>query len=387
MRFSEHPLWLVGFRPFFALACLSGMSLPILWALMFTGVVTAPASPLSPNQWHAHEMFFGFGWAVLGGFLLTSTKNWVNIRGYHGPALMLLTAAWLIERLGMWFAGSLPKLLFLASNHLFLGSIVAMLLWTLIAHRKDDNYRVDNAFFLVALPLFLIAKNLLLDADTFASGWSMTLGLFRLAFLVMLERTLSQFMKGVFQVSILRKPPLDNAIKLLALAMVFESLLPSVLSGAIGLTLASALLGRFVFWKPLVAMQRIDIGIMHLGYLALVAQLLLDGFGRFANLHWIGTLPVHIFTFGVMGLIIPAMIIRISNGHTGRKVVFDRLDKLLLKIMIAAFALRVIAPQFWPEAYAAWVHAAATCWFICFGLLGWRYIPRLMQPRVDGKEH
>ncbi|MBI2305883.1 MAG: NnrS family protein [Rhodocyclales bacterium] len=387
MRLSEHPLWLVGFRPFFALACLSGMSLPVLWALVFTGVVTPPGSPYSPNQWHAHEMFFGFAWAVLGGFLLTSTKNWVNIRGYHGTPLVLLTAAWLLERLAMWFAGSLPQALLLVASNLFLGSIVAMLLWTMVAHRDDDSYRIDNGFFLVALPLFIVAKNLLLNADTFAVGWSMTLGLYRVAFLVMLERTLSQFMKGVFQVTILRKPPLDNAIKLLALAMVFESLLPPVLSGAIGLTLASALLGRFVFWKPLVAMKRIDIGIMHLGYLGIVAQLALDGTSRFVPMVWIGTLPVHIFTFGVMGLIIPAMIIRISNGHTGRKVIFDRLDKLLLKIMIAAFVLRVIAPQFAPEAYTAWVHAAAACWFACFGLLGWRYIPRLMQRRVDGKEH
>ncbi len=387
MRFASHPLWLVGFRPFFSLACLSGLSLPILWALIFTGVVTPPASFLTSNQWHAHEMFFGFGWAVLGGFLLTSTKNWVSIRGYHGPALMLLVAAWLFERLGMWCGGSWPKLLFIISNNLFLVSIVAMLLATLISHRKDDNYRVDNRFFLIALPLFLIAKNLLLNADTFAIGWSMTLGLFRVAFLVMLERTLSQFMKSVFQVSILRKPPLDNAIKLLALAMVFESLLPTMLSGAIGLTLASLLLGRFVFWAPLQAMKRIDIGIMYLGYLAIVAQLLLDGFGRFVPLVWIGTLPVHIFTFGVMGLIIPAMIIRIANGHTGRKVVFDSVDKAVLWIMIFAFALRVIAPQVLPGAYAGWIHAAASCWFAGFGLLAWRYIPRLLQPRVDGKEH
>lgn len=244
-----------------------------------------------------------------------------------------------------------------------------------------------NPFFLVALPLFLVAKNLLLTPETFTNGWSMTLGLFRVAFLVMLERTLTQFMKGVFQASILRAPPLDNAIKLLAVAMVFESFLPAPLAGAIGLTLSSLLLGRFFFWKPQLAMTRIDIGVMHLGYLGIVAQLLLDGFGRFANLHWIGTLPVHLFTFGVMGLIIPAMIVRIANGHTGRKVVFDRLDKACLWIMIAGFMLRVIAPQLLPNAYAGWVHGAATCWLLCFGLLGWRYIPRLMQPRVDGKEH
>ena len=387
MNFSAHPVWQVGFRPFFILACLSGLSLPIIWALMFSGTLTLPGDLLMPNQWHAHEMFYGFGWAVLGGFLLTSTKNWVKIRGYHGTALIFLAAAWLLERFGIWFGSSLPKVLFAISSNLFLGSIILMLLWSLISHRKDDSYRIDNRFFLVALPLFLIAKNLLLNGDTFAIGWSMTLGLFRLAFLVMLERTLAQFMKNALQADILRHPPLDNAIKLLALAMVFESLMPAMLAGAFELTLASLLLGRFVFWKPLLAMRRLDIGIMHLGYLCLVAQLMLDGFGNFLNLHWIGTLPIHLFTFGVMGLIIPAMIIRISNGHTGRKVVFDRRDKGVLQIMMLGLVLRVIAPQIFPEAYMAWVHASATCWFAAFSLLAWRYVPYLLAPRVDGREH
>ena len=88
-----------------------------------------------------------------------------------------------------------------------------------------------------------------------------------------------------------------------------------------------------------------------------------------------------------MGLIIPAMLIRISNGHTGRKVVFDTLDKSVLWVMILAFVLRVIAPQLHPAGYAYWIYLAASCWFISFVLLAWRYIPFLMQPRVDGKEH
>ena len=386
MKLSAHPLWLVGFRPFFALACLSGLSFPLLWVLMFTGAIRPPQTSFSAVQWHAHEMFFGFAWAVLGGFLLTATKNWVQIRGCHGKALMFLVGAWLFERTGMWFEGSWPPLLFRLSNNLFLASIVAMLLWTLIRHRKDDSYR-DNYFFLLMLPLFLLAKHLMLSPDDFGIGWNMAIGLFRMAFLVMLERTLTQFMKSVFQVAILRNAALDGTIKGLGLVLVFAGLMPPPLSGRIALLLACLLAGRVVFWKPLLAMRRLDLGIMYFGYLAIIVQLAIEFLDRVAHPEWVGTVPVHVFAFGVMGLIIPAMVIRISNGHTGRKVVFAAADKAALWIMMLAFVLRVLAPQLYPADYALWLYLAAACWFACFALLAWRYLPFLLQPRIDGKEH
>jgi len=383
---SAHPFWLVGFRPFFALACLSGLSLPLLWVLIFFGAFPAPSSSFAAVQWHAHEMFFGFGWAVLGGFLLTSTKNWVGIRGYHGAALMFLVAAWLFERAGMWFGGRWPFPLFEFSSTLFLASIVVMLVWTLVRYRKGDTFR-DNYVFLLILPAFLVAKHLMLSAEHFQIGISMTTGLFRMAFLVMLERTLTQFMKNIFQVSILRNPALDRAIKLLGLLLVGGGLMPPPLAGWISLLLALLLAGRLLFWKPQLAMQRLDLGIMYLGYSAITLQLLVEFLGQTAQPAWLGSFSVHIFTLGVMGLIIPAMLIRISKGHTGRKVVFDAIDKLVLWIMIAAFVLRVIAPQLVPAAYAIWMVSAACGWLAGFGILAWRLIPFLAHVRVDGKEH
>jgi uncharacterized protein involved in response to NO len=382
-----HPLWLVGFRPFFALACLAGLSLPIAWILIFKGVLPAPSQNFSPVQWHAHEMFFGFGWAVLGGFLLTASKNWVGIRGYHGATLMFLAAAWGFERIGMSFGASWPTALFLLSNNLFLFAIVALLLATLIGHREKDSYHRDNILFLFVLPLFWIAKTLLLSPDHFNVGWSMTLGLFRVAFLIMLERTLSQFMRSAFKVEILRRPVLDAAIKALAVVLVFGALLPGELSHDLELALAALLLGRLAFWYPHKAFRRLDIGIMYLGYLAIAGQLLIEALPPPGGIGWVGTVSVHVFTFGAMGLIIPAMMIRIANGHTGRKVVFGRLEKFVLWIMIAAFFLRLVGPQFAPDAYLRWLDLAATCWFIAFGLFAWRYIPQLLRPRVDGREH
>lgn len=386
MKFLRHPLWLVGFRPFFALACLSGLALPVLWALVFAGLLPAPAAGFTPFQWHAHEMFFGFGWAVLGGFLLTSTKNWVQIRGYHGAGLAFLAAAWLFERLGMAWGGTWPPLLFRLSNNLFLASIVAMLAWTLIRHRSRDSYR-DNYFFLLVLPAFLASKNLMLSADHFHLGWSMALGLFRLAFLVMLERTLTPFMKGAFQVDLKRDPRLDMAVKFLGLPLVLADLMPPAVAAALALLLALLLAVRFALWHPRLAFKRIDIGIMYLGYLAIVAQLVLEAIDRLAQPAWVGTLTVHVFTFGAMGLVIPAMLVRISKGHTGRKVAFETADKAVLHIMLAGFVFRILAPQALPAGYLAWIALAAACWFAAFAILAWRYLPFLVSPRVDGKEH
>ncbi len=383
---TKHPLWLVGFRPFFSLACLAGMILPVVWALMFGGSLPAPDTRFSSIQWHAHEMFFGFGWAVLGGFLLTSTKNWVNIRGYHGPALMLLAGCWIVERIAMSFGGHWPTPLFIVASNLFLGCIAAMLVWTLLRYRQQDSYR-DNVFFIVMLPAFLFAKYMLLSGNDYEAGERMCIALFRLAFLVMLERTLTQFMKAAFQAEILRNPKLDLAIKLLGLVLVVDFALPGPYTAAVAFLLAALLAFRFVFWKPQLAFRRIDIGIMYVGYLSIVGQLLIDGLGQVASFVWVGSVSVHLFTFGAMGCVIPAMIVRISKGHTGRKVMFDGVDKATLYIMLLGLIVRVVVPQFAPGVYLGCIHAAATCWLLAFGILAGRYIPMLMQPRVDGRIH
>jgi uncharacterized protein involved in response to NO len=215
----------------------------------------------------------------------------------------------------------------------------------------------------------------------------MAIGLFRVAFLVMLERTLTQFMKSIFQVDILRHAMLDRVIKLLGLLLVGAALMPPPWAGWISLLLALLLAGRMFFWAPHLALRRLDLGIMYLGYMAIVLQLLLDFLGQVVPRPWVGSLSVHVFTLGAMGLIVPAMLIRIAKGHTGRKVVFDRFDKLALWLMIAAFALRVIAPQFVPSAYPLWILLAACGWFSGFAILAWRLIPFLLQARVDGREH
>ena len=73
------------------------------------------------------------------------------------------------------------------------GTIMA---WTLVRYRNSDSYR-DNYFFLLILPTFLLAKQLMLSAEHFQIGIAMATGLFRMAFLVMLVTALFAVPLGV----------------------------------------------------------------------------------------------------------------------------------------------------------------------------------------------
>lgn len=139
------------------------------------------------------------------------------------------------------------------------------------------------------------------------------------------------------------------------MTLAFVELLPAPLAGLLEFVLAALLLWRFMFWHPRQAFTRLDVGIMYFGYLMIVAQLLVSGIGRFADLPWVGTVAVHLITVGVMGTILPAMIVRIAKGHTGRNVVFDPADKLVLWIMLTGLVVRVVAPQIHPGGYFMWL--------------------------------
>ncbi len=386
-NFVSHPLWLVGFRPLFTLAFISGIVLPIVWALVYSGVLTLGQTGLNIIQWHAHEMLYGFGWAVLGGFLLTASKNWVKIRGMHGLPLVIVTFLWIIERITIWTVpGVTPSWMRFVLYNLFVLSIAGYVVGTLIWYRKNDSFK-DNIFFIVALPLFLVAKHFTLTQEYYVYGTTMTIGLFRLAFAVMFERTMTQFMKNAKGIEVFRNPFLDGAIKVLVLTAVFQSFFPEKLAVLV-LTLAgSLLLIRWILWKPQVGLQNFPIGIMYVGYFGLVLHFFFEAVKVSGSYAAIGTLSTHIFSFLCMGLIIPAMFIRICQGHTGRKLIFTRSDRFAILLMGVGAFFRLVATQVWPQHYSLWVSLASIGWSSCFLIIGWRLVPFLWQARIDGKIH
>lgn len=386
---SMRPIWLVGFRPFFFLAFLAGAAFPLLWVSIFSGQISFSFAGLSSIQWHAHEMLFGFGWAVLGGFLLTASKNWVKIRGMHGWPLALAVALWSFERVLLLVAPPMTDLHLWISLPLMNLSVLYILIYvvgSLILYRDRDTFR-DNYFFIFGLPLLLVSKSLILFPVTFAHGVAMSIGVFRLAFAVMFERTITQFMKNSMQAQIFRSPKLDLSIKITVFLSIFQAFFAPIIATTILTSAALLLLVRFALWKPLIGFRSFGIAVMYIGYLGLVFHFGFEAAKIAGVFNAVGALSVHVFTFLCMGVVIPSMMIRISQGHTGRSLIFTTSDKIAISSMLVAAAFRLLTPQLWPQQYLLWMNLAAITWALCFLLIGIRVGPFLFQPRIDGREH
>ena len=94
-KFAATALFNLGFRAFFLGAGLYSVFGMFLWWLQFSGIVSINLT----SAWHAHEMLFGYTFAVIAGFLLTSVRNWTGIDTATGAGLLILFSLWLLARL------------------------------------------------------------------------------------------------------------------------------------------------------------------------------------------------------------------------------------------------------------------------------------------------
>lgn len=87
----------IGFRPFYLGAALLAMVSVPLWVGAYFSATPIPTG-YPAYLWHMHEMLFGFGVAVMAGFLLTAVRNWTGCPSPSGPTLGCLFGLWLLGR-------------------------------------------------------------------------------------------------------------------------------------------------------------------------------------------------------------------------------------------------------------------------------------------------
>jgi uncharacterized protein involved in response to NO len=338
-----------------------------LWALQYAGWLPG-ANPL----WHAHEMLFGYAFAVIAGFLLTAVRNWTGLPTPSGGALAALAGIWLLARCVA--AVSLQVSVFI--DALFAIGVA----WAIGAPLLKSGNRRN--YFFIALVLGLGAASFGFRAWPL-EALRLGLDIVLLVMAVVAGRVVPMFTNNAVPGAGARRAAWLEAAALgsLLLLLLLDALaLPSAI---VLLAAAAAHAARLALWAPWKTLGQPIVWILHVSYAWIVVHLLLRGLAAYDLVA--PQLATHALTIGAIGGLTLGMMTRTARGHTGRPLVTGRAELAAYLLVQAAAVVRVLVPLAAPAAYAATVLASATLWSAAFVLFTAMYIPVLIRPRLDGR--
>ena len=100
---------------------------------------------------------------------------------------------------------------------------------------------------------------------------------------------------------------------------------------------------------------------------------------------WLGLAPLHALGVGFFGSVLLGMVSRVTLGHSGGKLVADRLTWTLFLGLQVVTVVR-LAAEFVPLSWSSVAMLVAVLgWLGVFGLWAMRYLPVYLRPRSDGR--
>jgi len=382
----DWPVFSAGFRPWFVLMLTFASLAMAAWAGVWltAGWGGALQGPLD-WRWHAHEMVFGVGTALVAGFLTTAAQNWTGRRAWSPAVLLLALGLWLAARVSSVVAGAdalIPYLLSVATELLLLVVVARLILLSRQWH---------NLLFVLALLLtVLLDVAFAAQRDAIAlAGWIAWAGLLPIVSMLLFiaQRVVPPFSAnrlgiaprrtGRTVAAVLGGGPL---VLLGLLAVPVPDELRAVVTAGIALTAGYALVR---WWHP--AMMRepmlwllfAGVLIVSLGLVWLALELAgLPVHGRDGAVHAMG--------LGALAVMALGMMTRVSAGHTGRPIALPGLFRPVLVILLAAVGLRLLLP-IWPGLQPSWLAVTAGSLSLVYLAMLIVIGPWLISERADAR--
>lgn len=378
--------WNLGFRPFFLLGAIWSCVHMILWIAFQSGGLDLHLS--DPVLWHSHEMIFGFASAIVAGFLLTASQNWTGIRGVYGSKLMALVGLWSIARALSIVSGFFPTLYTIVDLFFY-----PALAWFLKPYLWQSSQKRNQIFFVLFFILTL--ANFSAHAINFGiaplipSRSLMILSMYAIIMMIGLigGRVIPFFTGNAIPNANPHKHPWIETLSLPCMAVAAISVtfweFSFITSGFCFLAGLIHLI-RWLLWKPWNSKKLPILLILYVGYAWIPIGFLLRALSSLSIL--LPSLSTHAFTAGAIGIMIYAMITRVSLGHSGRPIHASRpvLAGYVLITLSATF--RVFGPWLLPQHTLRSIELSGLMWFVAFALFVIEYTPILTRPRVDGKD-
>lgn len=382
------PVLNLGFRPFFLGATAFAVVTVAAWTLVYTFALSVPFGGVSPFQWHAHEMIYGYSLAVIAGFLLTAVRNWTGRDTINGAPLLVLFCLWAAARVSMLFGTALIHAAALF-DVLFIAALVAAVATPVLRSRMWRQLAILSKLVLLgagSIVFYLGGLGYLGDGV----HWGIYGGLYLVIGLVLTmgRRVIPSFIeRGVgYPVTLFNSRWIDLSSLVLFLALFVVEVFFA--GSTLVPWLAGALFGvnavRLAGWHTPGIWKKPLLWSLYLAYAFIVAGFALLALSGFAGVSRF--VALHAFAYGGIGLITMSMMVRVSLGHTGRDIhAPPRAASLALIVLATGTLFRVLLPVLFPGHYLVWVAVSQVLWIVAFAFLAKVLLPILLAPRTDGR--
>lgn len=384
-RMSVGAVFQDAFRPFyFGAALFAAVAVPMWLGMWYHGYFP---TTLQPMEWHAHEMVFGFGGAVIIGFLFTAARNWTGLPLPTGVPLGIAFFLWLAGRVGL-FAAYGPTAAVVDTSLLLLAA--AVLARRFLRARSFGNMPLVCVLTILGgtNAAFHAAELGLLEVSSIAVA-EMGLMLIVLIEMIIGGRVIPGFtVNAIPGIRVRRWPWLQRTVLLLAAAaLVSDALvLPPVVRSACAFYAGIALAVQAIGWNPRATCARPMIWVLHAAYAWIPVGMVLLGLSAFGLVT--RSAAMHAFGAGSMGGLIMGMMTRTALGHTGRVVQAGRWEWTAFVLVHAAALIRVAAALVpWEGLGAGDLHAwvllvSGIAWSAAFLTYAIAYAPVLLGPKA-----
>lgn len=398
-----------GFRPFFLGAGVWACLAVPLWIAVLSGVLALPDA-IDPLAWHRHELVFGYGGAVVAGFVFTAIPNWTGRLPLAGAPLGAFALLWLAGRV-LLLTGT-PPLPWIAAgvDAAFLILLALFIIREVVPARNWRNLPIGALVGLLALANGLGHLEMTGVAADRGLGWRLGV-----AVLVGLISLIGGRIVPSFTTNWLRRQgdsrparPFDRYDRLV-LAATMAALacwafdvagaasggspgpgltgtgltgpaLTSAMVAGLFVTVGLAHLVRLARWRGWRTGGEALVLILHLGYAWIPVGFILLGIATLGRGD-LTTAALHAWTAGAIGTMTLAVMTRAALGHSGRALTAGPAVRASYALVLLAAALRVAAPML-PLPYLTALQLSAAAWSLGFGLFVITYAPIFLRPRA-----
>lgn len=347
------------FRPLFLCAGLFATLGMLTWGF-FLHLGWSPSTTLPPIPWHAHAMLYGFGGALIGGFVLTASGHWTGMPTTTPLTLAIATALWLAARISLLLA--VPLWLGAAFDVAFLLLVTFMVTRVIVLTNNRRN------LFLVAILLGYAALDVWFYVAAARSDFAQVtrallvcVDLLTLLMLAIGGRVIPFFTgRKMPDLKMIQFKPLNVAVNAGAAVLLLLDLagIDGVPRGACMLTLAALAFVRLLGWSGWATLREPMLWVLHLGYLWLVIGLVLRGLGLIGVWSQPEIETLHGITVGALGTLSLGMMTRVALGHSGREICANAALVFVFVLPTIAAILRLaMGSAGWTWAACAWILA------------------------------